>query len=172
MSAPTHAELVERAVIWLRNKQKCFPVFAEMATCAYTTPDAIGWANGRSKLVEAKISRADFFADCKKVAHRRPESGMGRQRWYMTPVGLVRAEEMPPGWGLVYVDGRGCNVIVEAPHRELEQLEHIQENLILASAIRRLQLGTKLNQKTGRWETLVERMEREVATWNGSGDGV
>lgn len=159
----THAELVERAAIWLRTKQKCFPVFAEMVTYAPSTPDAIGWASGWSRLVEVKVSRADFFADRKKPAHQRPEGGMGRRRWYMTPVGLVRPDEVPPGWGLVHVDGRKCAIVVEAPDRELGQWELVQEARILTSAIRRLQLGTKLNPKTGRWETLVGRWEREAS---------
>jgi len=159
MTPMTHAPLVERAAAWLRSKQNCTIVFAEMVTYAPSTPDAIGWASGFSRLVEVKVSRGDFFRDRKKVAHRRPESGMGRRRWYMTPAGLVRAEEIPPGWGLVYVDGQKCVVVVEAPSRELEQLEHVHEARILASAIRRLTTGTKLNQKTGRW---VEKPSKQA----------
>lgn len=154
-----HAELVERAAAWLRSQQGCSIVFTEMVTYAPSTPDAIGWASGWSRLIEVKVSRSDFFRDRKKLANRRPESGMGRKRWYMTPAGLVRAEEVPAGWGLVHVDGQKCIVVVEAPNRELEQLEHVHETRILASAIRRLTVGTKLDKKTGRWKAPVTKAE-------------
>lgn len=149
----THAELVERAATWLRSKQDCTIVFTEMVTYAPATPDAIGWASGWSRLIEVKISRSDFFRDRFKSYHQRPESGMGRRRWYMTPAGLVRAEEVPPGWGLIHVNGQKCTVVVEAPDRELEQMEHVHEARILTSAIRRLTKGAKLHQKTGQWGT-------------------
>lgn len=161
MTSP-HAVLVERAAAWLRSKQNCTIVFTEMVTYAPSTPDALGWSSGLSRLIEVKISRADFFRDRLKPSHQRPEGGMGRRRWYMTPAGLVRAEEVPPGWGLVHVDGQKCIVVVEAPNRELEQQEHVHEARILTSAIRRLVKGAKLHQKSGQWST-SQRLKRETA---------
>ena len=172
LDVPTHAALVERAAAWLRSKQNCTIVFAEMVTYASATPDAIGWSNGLSRLIEVKVSRADFHADRKKLFHTHPDCAMGQRRWYMVPAGLVRAEEVPPEWGLVYVNGRKCTVVVDSPCRELGQLARTHEAIMLASAIRRLTLGTKLNQGTGRWETLTARMDREAAMWNGDGDGI
>jgi hypothetical protein len=157
----THDELVLKAVRWLKYVQKCKPIFAEMVTCAQTTPDAIGWNWGESRLIEVKVSRSDFFRDRKKIAHRAPDMAMGRRRWYMTPTGLVRPEEVPEGWGLVTVDGANATVIVEAPERVLGSLAQTQEMRMLSSAIRRLTLGSNFKEATGRWETLVARLERQ-----------
>lgn len=155
----THAELVERAARWLRNAQGCKPVFAEMVTAASTTPDAIGWSWGVSRLVEVKVSRADFFADRKKIGARSPGSAMGRRRWYMVPAGLVVAADLPPDWGLVYVDGSRLAEVLPAPERDLGAIAHAHETLMLASAIRRLTLGSRFDEKSGRWETAAGRMK-------------
>lgn len=160
-----HDKLVLKAVQWLRNNQKCKPIFAEMVTCAPTTPDAIGWWWGQSRLIEVKVSRSDFFRDRKKIAHLFPDSAIGRRRWYMTPTGLVRPEEVPEGWGLVTVEGASATVIVEAPERVLGPLAQEQEMQMLSSAIRRLTLGSKFKESTGRWESYTSRIERERELW-------
>lgn len=67
-------------------------------------PDAIGWTqSGRlSYLVECKASRGDFLAD-KKKPHRQPDGkGMGCYRYFMCPPGLIKADELPTRWGLLY----------------------------------------------------------------------
>jgi hypothetical protein len=72
-------------------------VATELKTDIFEEPDAIGWgACSRSILVECKASRADFFADKKKN-----RAGVGLEKWYMTPRGLVKPCEVPDGWGLV-----------------------------------------------------------------------
>ncbi|MFA5352707.1 MAG: hypothetical protein WC291_00600 [Thermodesulfovibrionales bacterium] len=77
---------------------------------AYThsgeTPDAVGWVNGRCILVEAKTTRSDFFADRKKMARLPDKNALGHWRFYLTPPGLLRAEELPEGWGLYEVHGK------------------------------------------------------------------
>jgi len=89
----THAELVARAVRWLRGTHRCPVVFGELAT--YDTgevPDAIGWRRGwQSILVECKTSRSDFRREKDKIRERRGRGGVGRERWYLTPPGLVLA---------------------------------------------------------------------------------
>jgi hypothetical protein len=99
----THTALVERARIWLLSARRCSVVITELGTW-YTNeiPDALGFTNWHSVLVECKISRSDFFADGKKVFRREPQRGMGNFRFYLCPAGLVKAEEVPDPWGLVY----------------------------------------------------------------------
>ena len=97
----THAQLVERAVRWLRS-YRCGVVLSEQACVSGEMPDAIGWKKAsHSVLVECKISRADFLADRDKPFRLKPEKGVGSERFYLTPPNLVRIEELPVGWGLL-----------------------------------------------------------------------
>jgi len=158
----THAELVLRAVRWLRNTRNCNPVYAEMGTQSGEIPDAIGWRNGRSHVVEAKVSRADLFADKKKAIHGAGIA-MGRQRWILVPAGLVKPDEVPESSGLLYAHARSVVAVKDAPARDIGETAAIREALMLASAIRRLELGTRFDANTGRWEGLLVRMAREQA---------
>jgi hypothetical protein len=97
----THAELVSRAVSWLKS-MGCPIVFFEMVTLQSEEPDAIGWRNsgGDSYLIECKASRSDFLADQKKVHRQMP--GLGQFKYYMCPPGMIKPEELPAKWGLLY----------------------------------------------------------------------
>jgi hypothetical protein len=58
-------------------------------------PDVIAWKSFcKSILVECKVSRADFLSDPSKPFRLKPEEGMGSQRLYMAPAGMIRAEEL------------------------------------------------------------------------------
>src|SRR5687767_12037574 len=95
----THAELVQRACRWLAGTKRCAVVFAEAGkNVTLEQPDAIGFRLGVSHVIECKVSRSDFHADAKKQWKKFPanEHGMGQQRWYLCPHGLLRPEEMPP----------------------------------------------------------------------------
>jgi len=111
-----HQELVALASAWLRRPGSrgghgCQVAFTEtrVGYLSGESPDAIGFrargfADG-SVLVEVKTSRADFLADAKKP-HRSDTPGMGRFRYYMCPEGLIRPDELPDRWGLLYVDSK------------------------------------------------------------------
>lgn len=148
-----HAILVEAAVRWLRNQRRCPRVFAEFTTAAPSIPDAIGWRGMWSELVEVKVSRSDFFADRKKP-HVAGGRCMGNVRWYLTPPGLVKREELPEGWGLAECAGR-VRVVVEPDPQETPDKD--REVLLLLSAIRRFELGVPWDEKRGRFQTFAER---------------
>lgn len=166
-----HDKLVLRACRWLKARpdfsygclrvERCRPVFSEMVTSAGTSPDAIGWFLGQSRLVEVKTSRSDFFAERKKLSSVLPDYAMGRKRWYLVPEGLLKPEELPPEWGLLYAVGRSIREIVPAPERLLSPQAQEQETLMLTSAISRLLLGSRFYEKTGRWETFLDREKRQ-----------
>lgn len=158
---PTHDELVQRAVRWLKRHHKCSIVYAEIVTGRPETPDAIGWRMGFSRLVEVKVSRSDFFRDRRKTHASRPDRGMGGQRWYLVPVGLVTADEVPEWCGLAYAHARRIEIVKEAPERE--RWDARGEMQVLMSALRRMELGSQFDAKTGRWESLAAREEREAA---------
>src|SRR6201993_3826884 len=97
----THGQLVEKAVRWLRS-YRCGVVLSEQACVSGEMPDAIGWKQAsHSVLVECKVARSDFLADREKPFRLKPEKGVGSERFYMTPPGMVKMEELPAGWGLL-----------------------------------------------------------------------
>ncbi len=99
----THAQMVDKAVRWLRS-YRCGVVLSEQACVSGEMPDAIGWKQAsHSVLVECKVTRSDFLADREKPFRLRPEKGVGSERFYLTPSGLVKVEELPSGWGLLQI---------------------------------------------------------------------
>ena len=135
-----HAFLVAKAVAWLR-RYRCGVVLSEQACVSGEMPDAIGWKRAcHSVLVECKISRADFLADRNKPFRLNPQTGVGSERFYLVPKGLVRVEELPPGWGLLEYRNREIEMI-KASKKNLRTDEGIrcEMNLLLAS-LRRVEI--------------------------------
>src|SRR5947209_1100767 len=136
----THAQLVERAVRWLR-RYRCGVVLSEQACANGEMPDAIGWKQAsHSVLVECKITRADFLADRAKPFRSRQEKGVGSEGFYLTPVSLVKVEELPAGWGLLEFR-KGRIEIVQASAKKLRTAAGFRSemNLLLAS-LRRVEV--------------------------------
>ncbi|HEV3511119.1 MAG TPA: hypothetical protein VGS05_05405 [Candidatus Sulfotelmatobacter sp.] len=136
----THAQLVERAVRWLRA-YRCGVVLSEQACVSGEMPDAIGWKRAcHSVLVECKVTRADFLADRAKPFRQRPGKGVGCERFYLTPPGLVKLEELPAGWGLLEY-GRGRINMLHGSEKNLRTSVgfRYEMNLLLAS-LRRVEV--------------------------------
>ena len=136
----THAQLVERAVAWLRG-YRCGVVLSEQACVSGEMPDAIGWKRAcHSVLVECKISRADFLADRDKPFRVKSEAGLGCERFYLTPAKLLKAPELPVGWGLLEIR-RGRIEIIRRSARNLRTAagQAYEMNLLLAS-LRRVEI--------------------------------
>ena len=136
----THAKLVSMAVLWLR-RYRCGVVLSEQACASGEMPDAIGWKKAcHSVLVESKVSRADFLADRDKPFRQKPEIGVGCERYYLAPQGLIRTEELPAGWGLLEVCGREIER-VKTSAKNLRSVTGFQSemNLLLAS-LRRVEV--------------------------------
>ncbi len=101
-----HSFLVRKAVEWLRS-YRCGVVLSEQACVSGEMPDAIGWKRAcHSVLVECKVSRADFLADRAKPFRQKPDSAVGCERFYLAPRALIRADELPAGWGLLELHNR------------------------------------------------------------------
>jgi hypothetical protein len=136
----THAQLVERAVRWLRS-YRCGVVLSEQACVSGEMPDAIGWKQAcHSVLVECKVSRADFLADRAKPFRVKPEKGVGSERFYLTPPALIQGKELPPGWGLLELQ-RGRVEMVQSSAKNLRTATgfRYEMNLLLAS-LRRVEV--------------------------------
>jgi hypothetical protein len=111
----THKELCEIGARFLKNRcQEKFPVvFVEISTASPETPDVIGFNSMRSALIEVKTSRADFKRDAQKFFRIHPEQGVGNFRYYLCPENLIAPEDVPPKWGLIWVNSRGQTKVVK-----------------------------------------------------------
>jgi hypothetical protein len=136
----THGQLVRIAEKWLRS-YRCGVVLSEQACVSGEMPDAIGWKRAcHSVLVECKVSRADFLADRAKPWRVKPELGVGCERFYLVPAGMIREDELPAGWGLLACKARRVE-IVKAAKKNLrtEKGFACEMNLLLAS-LRRVEV--------------------------------
>jgi hypothetical protein len=117
-------------------------VLSEQSCASGETPDVIGWKGAcRSVVVECKVSRADFFADREKPCRKDPQSGMGCERFYLAPQGLIGAHELPAKWGLLECKSREIRMAVK-PSRQSQRSETglmWEMNLLLAS-LRRVEV--------------------------------
>ena len=138
----THQQLVRLAEQWLRKRYRCGIVLSEQSCASGETPDVIGWKGScRSVVIECKISRADFLADQEKPFRKQPETGMGCERFYLVPRGLIKPEELPRAWGLLECSGREISLAVK-PRRQSQRTEtgfKWEMNLLLAS-LRRVEV--------------------------------
>ncbi|MGH9512573.1 MAG: hypothetical protein ACRD2U_10610 [Terriglobales bacterium] len=136
----THSALVQKAVEWLR-RYRCGVILSEQACVSGEMPDAIGWKRAsHSVLIECKISRADFIADCCKPFRQKPETGLGCERFYLAPEGLIALDELPRGWGLLECRNRKVEM-TQASGKNLRSAKGFQHemNLLLAS-LRRVEV--------------------------------
>jgi len=125
---------------WLR-RYRCGVVLSEQACVSGEMPDAIGWKKAcHSVLVECKVTRSDFLVDRTKPWRRDPQKGVGSERYYFAPEGMIEIEELPPGWGLLELRSRQ----IELKKRAAKNLRsstgfEYEMNLLLAS-LRRVEL--------------------------------
>ena len=145
MAGELHDELVARSEKWL-NAQGCKVVIRDPFRC-YTQeqPDAIGWRDGVSILIEAKASRADFLSDKKKSFRANPENGMGDWRFYICPPEVIKPEDLPEGWGLLWAMPKTIKKVHGLPSNagwyRAPNIGHKRnENMMLVSALRRLSI--------------------------------
>jgi hypothetical protein len=147
----THAELVELGREWLikfysndapHGHYGCSVVVTELSTATWggEIPDVLGFCPHKSILIECKASRGDFNADKSKAFREYPEMGIGSQRWYMAPLGVIPKDKVPEKWGLLEVtEGRSVLVTKKA---ELQERNFDSETMILLSLMRRLKIAS------------------------------
>jgi hypothetical protein len=136
----THPQLVQKAVEWLRH-YRCGVVLSEQACLSGEMPDAIGWKRAcHSVLVECKISRADFLADRDKPWRRKPETGVGCERFYLAPKGLIQVDELPSGWGLLECRSRKVEMVRAAAKNLRTAVGFRYEMNLLLASLRRVEI--------------------------------
>lgn len=150
----THKELVDIAYKWVLKNASCGVAFKEF-NCHNDTgeqADVLGFGSwGHSVLIEVKVSRGDFLSDKKKKFRIAPETGMGSQRYYCCPTGMIKAEELPEGWGLLYVNDQGRATKARSLNPGNIYSKKIPCNIqaemaVMYSALRRLQLRGRIDE--------------------------
>jgi hypothetical protein len=137
-----HAQLIERVVNWLRASYKCGIVLSEQYCATGEVPDVIAWRGFcKSVLVECKVSRSDFLADASKAFRLRPEEGMGSQRFYLAPAGVITRGDLPKHWGLLEMCGREVRMAVKPGRVDLRtQVGLMKEMNLLLASLRRVEV--------------------------------
>jgi hypothetical protein len=136
----THPQLVTKAIRWLRS-YRCGVVLSEQACISGEMPDAIGWKSAcHSVLIECKVTRDDFIADRGKPFRLKPEQGVGCERFYLAPAGLIRREELPAGWGLLELRGGQIEVMVESAKNLRSATGFRYEMNLLLASLRRVEV--------------------------------
>lgn len=154
MTPFSHAELCRIAAKWLRTQcpKKCPVVFIELvAQGCIETPDAIGFTSEHSILIECKTSRPDYLADRKKQFRIHPEKGVGDFRFYLCPENIIKPEDVPEKWGLIWVDEKArcrqvkqiitSNILSIQADRFPEKNERAERALLYSALRRRLMIG-------------------------------
>jgi hypothetical protein len=150
----THRDLVEIGYKWVLNRTSCGVVFKELVAMSECNeiPDVIGFgSHGHSILVECKISRSDFLADKKKFFRQFPDKGMGSQRFYLAPKGLIRIDELPERWGLIEVNEKGKAKCIHKNYNKYDQENSLTKNIraehsMMYSALRRLHIRNRIDE--------------------------
>lgn len=144
----THDGLVEAGRKWLAARS---PIVITEIVGTSEEPDVFG-LNAEVKcmrdgvccrtygstLLECKASRSDFRADAKKYFRREPWLGIGQNRYYLTPVGLIKPEELPDNWGLLETTGKRIKIIKMA--KPFKEYNTKNEMHIIISTFRRLRV--------------------------------
>lgn len=120
-------------------------VAVELCTVDTENTDVWGLSSWDTAIIEVKVSHADFLAD-KKKWWRTDEAGdygcqAGNYRLYLCPEGIIKPEELPDNWGLLYWDGKKVYPVV-AP----QQFKNtgMADMKILASILRRENFPQKI----------------------------
>ena len=141
----THRYLCELGAKYLTlvvdYRLRCQKAIVEMTSASTETPDVFGINCGNTVLIEVKMSRADFLRDKKKQC-RLKSKGVGSTRYYLAPKDLIRIEDLPEKWGLLYYDDGNIKII---KHSKFFERDMIAESHIMYSLIRRLTKDKVLN---------------------------
>lgn len=134
-----HKELVSRAARWLSNSQGCAFVLTEPCV-PIEQPDVTGWTfNAWCVVVEVKASRNDWLRDADK--EHRSGLGVGNERWYFVPAGLISPNEVQEPWGLAYCHWNKVTVVKSAGKRSgIGTVDILQTVRLLVACLRRATL--------------------------------
>jgi hypothetical protein len=115
----THNQCIDISANWLANQKNrsigwgCKIILREpsgyLLSVGESLPDILGIWDEMTVNIECKVSRSDFLSD-KNKKHSHP---IGNYKIYACPHNMILPSEIPNGWGLLYVNGRGGKLIVD-----------------------------------------------------------
>ena len=113
----THDDLCQLGQKWLKRPHSQKGPGCKIAVTEIQSgfngevPDVIGWRRAGNLdctvVIEAKTSRSDFLADQAKPHRQLNVNGLGNLRFYLCPSQIINADEVPPGWGLLWATPKG-----------------------------------------------------------------
>ena len=132
--------------------------YVAVELCTWNSENTDVWGLGNfndSAVIEVKVSHSDFMADQKKWwrSNDAAITGMqaGTHRWYLCPEGIIKPEELPDKWGLLYWDGKQIRPVVAPKAFSNTGLADMR---ILASILRREQFPEKIFNYRGAPSTI------------------
>lgn len=138
-----HYQLCVEGAKWLKKRpyQGYKIIAVELVCIAAENPDVWGTNGYDSTLIEVKTSRADFLRDRKKFFRQKQgeKYACGNLRYFLTPAGMVKPDEIPTSWGLLEWDNGQINVVKEAQNIPCQ---NHSELAILCSIMRREKVRT------------------------------
>lgn len=143
----SRADLIGFSVRWLKKTMRCSVVFSGLAAESGERPDALGWTSDQSFTIQCFSERRAFLADLCLPWRMNPETGVGRQRYYLVPAGLVHSSEPKNGWGLLFAhaDGR-VEIITKAKPVENFRMDHEMNMLLVALCRAEVKLARPLHE--------------------------
>lgn len=108
MSKELHRKISEKATKFIMRHFNCPIGIVESTAAQSEFLDGYAANYHSSYIVEAKTSRKDFKRDFLKPFRADTARAVGNYRFYACPQGLIQPADLPPKWGLIWVDERGC----------------------------------------------------------------
>jgi hypothetical protein len=138
----THRKLCLLAAEYMKRHgitewEKPTYVVCELELSNSECPDVFGFGSAHTQLIEVKVSRADFIKDGLKSFRMKPENGIGQLRSYLCPAGLIKRNELPENWGLLYYHEEDAYPIGLVKKPVLQPSHSMQEMNLAASILRR-----------------------------------
>lgn len=172
-----HYDLCVEGAKWLKRRQvyercrekPCFSpelcsgcrhgfkyIAVELNTVGTENCDVWGYDGYVTAVIEVKVSHEDFLADQKKYwrTEAPEEYRAGNMRWYLCPKGVIKPEELPDGWGLLYWDGK--QIVPQVAPKTHIATGHA-DMMILYSILRRENFPQKIYNYRGAQSTIQHK---------------
>ncbi len=116
----SHRELCDKTALWAKRNMNLGLAFVEHKhSMSHEIPDVLGLRADNfgvfSINYEIKVTRSDFLSDKSKPHRNGSVPGIGDYRFYVAPIGTIKPDELPKGWGLIECSHGGRFKVVVGP---------------------------------------------------------